>query len=50
MQVKSFPRLVMAALIVSVVGLGYSAKVTEAGVDLIAESFAGIVVDLLITA
>jgi len=50
MHVKPFPRLIMAAMFVSVIGLGYSAKVTEAGVDLVAESFAGIIVDLLVTA
>lgn len=49
MQAKPFPRLVMAALFVSVIGLGYSAKVAGTGVDLVAESFAGIIVDLLIT-
>jgi len=50
MFAKPFPRLIVAALFVSVVGLGYSAKVTEAGIDLVAESFAGIIVDLLIAA
>ena len=49
MQAKLFPCLVMAALFVSVIGLGYSAKVAGTGVDLVAESFAGIIVDLLIT-
>ena len=49
MQAKPFPRLMMATLFVSVICLGYSAKVAGTGVDLVAESFAGIIVDLLIT-
>ncbi|WP_370320202.1 hypothetical protein [Oricola sp.] len=50
MQAKPFSRRVMASLFVSVVGLGYSVMVAGAGVDLVAESFAGIIVDLLISA
>lgn len=50
MHAKPLPRLIMAAMFASVVGLGYSAKVADAGVDLVAESFAGIIIDLLIAA
>jgi len=50
MQANPFSRPVMAALLVSAAVLCYSAIVAGAGAELVAESFAGIIVDLLITA
>ena len=46
MLINQLPRLVLAVMFLSVVGLGYSAKANQANVTYSAESFSGTTFDL----
>lgn len=46
MLVNQLPRLIMAVMFLSIVGLGYSVKVSQAKVNFVAESFSGTTFDL----
>jgi len=46
MLINQLPRLILVSMFLSIVGLGYSAKVNQADVTFVAESFSGTTFDI----